>query len=154
MRNTKNLLVSPRFVENCRLAINRQARYVTTYNDRGPRKNRPPNQEERLAAVEASRRAKKYDEILTAFGKSSILTPDMWREFKQEPSMSSVFFTLDILKMLKPPKDSLQSAKNFLIAFNIESNIVIERHLIDLYVKNHREKRYISKADETEVLKM
>lgn len=152
IRYTRKLLSSPLFLEN--IAINQQARFVTTYNDRGPRKNRPPNQEERLAAALAKRKAKSFDEILTAFGDTSILTPDKWREYTKEPSKSSLLWLLDILKMLKPPKDSLQSAKNLLEAFNIESNAAIDARLIDLYVKHHREKRHLSKADEIEVLKM
>lgn len=134
-------------------SLTKLTRSVTTFNDHGQSKKRPPNKEERLAANEAKKRSEAYNRLLTAFGNHTVLTPDQWRDFQQKPSTSSLLYTLDTLKMLKPPKDALETAKNFLTAFSIESNMVIDKHFLELYAKRYSEKG-LTKEDENEVLKM
>lgn len=129
-------------------------RPVTTYNDAGPRKNRPPNKEERLAAAEAKKRALEQSRLLAAIQNQTTLTPDKWRqEYTVTPSNSRILYLLDILKMLKPPINSLETAKNLLKAFDIERNVVIDGHLLELYAKQYREGG-LTAADEKEVLEM
>lgn len=60
---------------------------------------------------------------------------------------------LDTLKMLKPPINALETAKNFLKAFDIERHAVIDTHFLDLYAKQYRESS-LAAADEQEVLRM
>lgn len=133
--------------------VNEITRPVTTYNDQAKSKYRPPNQEERLAAQDAKIRSAAYDKLLTAIGERTVLTPEQWREYYNKANSREVLFMLDIIKMLKPPKDSLEIAKNYLKAFDIESNMVIDKHLLELYAKRYREK-HLTEDDEIEVLKM
>lgn len=129
-------------------------RSVTTYNDAGPIKNRPPNKEERLAANEAKKRQDAFNRLMAAFQNQTSLPPEQWtKNYGQKPSSSGILYLLDIFKMLKPPINSLETAKNFLKAYNIERHIVIDGIFLELYAKQYKEGG-LTKTEEKEVLEM
>lgn len=56
-------------------------------------------------------------------------------------------YVFDILLSLRPPNDSMQTAKNYIEAFDLPYDLNIKRNIIQLYAKKASEERLTDKEE-------
>lgn len=116
-----------------------------------------PNQEERLRQIEQKRKKSVFDALISALGNQKCLSVSEWKLFCKDAQLKRIPCTnIDIftaIKMLDKSKDPICNAENFIKAFDIEQNVVVNCLFIDLLTAKAAYSS-LDKSEEEELLKL
>lgn len=115
------------------------------------------NKEERLKELEEKRKKQVFDALILALGNRSSLSENEWKMFESDArkqmfscSSQNIF---DAIKKLDQSKNPLEIAESYVKAMNMERNVVVDCHFIELLTSKCAQSR-LSEEEEQELLQM
>lgn len=139
------------------------AKAFHTFNRNFKKINRPVKREVMVAEHKAKIVNSVYETLTKTLKHRNALSASEWKEFvinlnsndlvryHREEERNKIIFT--IIKMLRPPNDSMENAKNFITAMNLKEDLGVNRNLVELYSKKSSEAG-LTDDEQTKVLKM